>query len=158
MRLEELVTRSIERTRSLAKAFYPVEMETLGLVASLEEIAFNAMESFGIRCLVGAEEPVRDLRGPLAIQLFRIAQEAVLNAVKHGNARLIEISVAIDGGDLVMKIADDGVGLPGDLAEVEGTGLRIMRYRAGIVGGMLEVRSRPSGGSMVLCSAPLPAN
>jgi nitrate/nitrite-specific signal transduction histidine kinase len=57
----------------------------------------------------------------------------------------------------VLKVADDGVGLPGDLAEVEGTGLRIMRYRAGIVGGVLEVRSRPTGGSMVLCSAPLPA-
>jgi PAS domain S-box-containing protein len=158
MRLEDLITRSIERTRSLAKAFYPVEMETLGLLASLEEIAYNAMESFGIRCLVRAEDPeCADLRGPLAIQLFRIAQEAVLNAVKHGHAGLIEISIAIDGGDLVLKVADDGVGLPGDLAEVEGTGLRIMRYRAGIVGGVLEVRSRPSGGSMVLCSAPLPA-
>jgi PAS domain S-box-containing protein len=159
LRLEEMITRSVERTRILAKAFYPVEMETLGLLASLEEIADNTMDSFGVRCRVSvdADQRCAELRGPIAIQFFRIAQEAVLNAVKHGQAHRVDIDVGCENGDLVMRVVDDGVGLPEDLEKVEGAGLRIMRYRAGILGGVLDLRALPTGGSMVRCSAPLPA-
>jgi PAS domain S-box-containing protein len=158
MRLEEMITRSIERTRSLAKAFYPVEMERLGLLAALEEISYNTRTSFGVDCIVHLQEGslAADLRGPVAIQLFRIAQEAVLNAVKHGNARRIDVDVTSDDGTIVMTLEDDGTGLPASIETIEGTGLRLMRYRAGIVGGALEVTSSSSGGALVRCWAPLP--
>ena len=158
LRLEQMITRSIERTRSLAKAFYPVEMETLGLLASLEEIADGARSSFGVDCVVSiAEDSVcAELRGPLAIQFFRIAQEAVLHAVERRRARCVEITATVEGGNLVMIVADDGAGLLLDLDEVAGAELRIMRYRAGIVGGSLEVRSQHGGGTLLVCSAPLP--
>jgi PAS domain S-box-containing protein len=157
MRLEDMITRSIERTRVLAKAFYPVEMETLGLVGSLEEMAYNAMRSFDVRCRVHAdlESGASDLRGSMAIQLFRIAEEAIYYEVKLGCAREIEISVAVDDDKFVLTVTSDGEGVPSDLEHVQSAGLRMMQYRAGIIGGELDVRSPLTGGTLVRCSAPL---
>ena len=157
MRLEEMVTRSIERTRVLAKAFYPVGMETLGLVGSLEEMAYNATRTFDIQCRVRAdlETAASDLRGSMAIQLFRIAEEAIYYEVKQGHARRIEIAVAVDDGNFVLTVAGDGESVASDLEDAQSTDLRMMRYRAGIIGGRLDVRSPMAGGTWVRCSAPL---
>jgi PAS domain S-box-containing protein len=157
MRLEDMITSSIERTRVLAKAFYPVEMETLGLVGSLEEMAYNATRSFDVQCRVRAEVETgtSDLRGSMAIQLFRIAEEAIYYEVKQGHARKIEIAVAVDDGKFVLTVTGDGEGVSSDVDDVQGAGLRMMRYRAGIIGGELDVRSPLTGGTSVRCSAPL---
>jgi signal transduction histidine kinase len=152
-----MITRSIERTRVLAKAFYPVEMETLGLVGSLEEMASNASRSLGIECTVRAElEPgTTDLRGSMAIQLFRIAEEAIYYEVKQSQPRSIEITIAREQGCLVLCVAGDGASATGDVQDADSAGLRMMRYRAGVIGGRLDVRSPADGGTTVRCSAPL---
>jgi len=152
-----MITRSIERTRHLAKAFYPVEMETLGLVGSLEEMAHNATDALRIQCRVrDVDAPAADLRGPIAIQLFRIAQEAIHYEVTEGRASRIEISVSVDSGRLVLTVAGDGAGVPAELESKNGAEVRMMRYRAGVIGGLLDVRSPAAGGTTVRCSAPLP--
>jgi signal transduction histidine kinase len=156
MRLEDMITRAIERTRVLAKAFYPMEMATLGLVVSLEEMAYNATRSLDVQCRVRADldAGASNLRGSMAIQLFRIAEEAIYFEAKQGHARRIEISVAVDDGDFVLTVAGDGDGVSSELEEVESTGLRMMRYRAGVIGGRLDVRSPIAGGTWVRCSVP----
>ena len=139
MRLEDMITSSIERTRVLAKAFYPVEMETLGLVGSLEEMAYNATRSLRHPVPRARRRGARlaDLRGSMAIQLFRIAEEAIYYEVKQGQARRIEISVAVDDDNLVLTVAGDGEGVPSDLEDIRRAPARsrMMRYRAGIIGG-----------------------
>jgi signal transduction histidine kinase len=158
-RLEGMITRSIERTRTLAKAFYPVEMEMLGLVGSLEEMACSATHTLRVPCRVrDADAPAFELRGPMAIQLFRIAEEAIQFEVEQGAARRIDISVSVDGERLVLTVAGEG---PEAIRELDsmnggGAGIRRMRYRAEVIGGRLDVRSPSAGGITVRCSAPLP--
>jgi signal transduction histidine kinase len=89
-----------------------------------------------------------------AIHLYRIAQEAVNNAIKHGKARQIRVSLRLQGKDLGLVVADDGVGFAGDGAARNGMGLRIMRYRAEAIGGQLIVESRRKRGTRVRCCVP----
>jgi signal transduction histidine kinase len=91
----------------------------------------------------------------MAIQLFRIAEEAIYYEVKQRHARKIEISVAVDDGEFVLTVSGDGKGVSSDPEDVQSAGLRMMRYRAGIIGGVLDVRSPMTGGTTVRCSAPL---
>jgi PAS domain S-box-containing protein len=159
-RLESMITSSIERTRSLAKAFYPVEMEMLGLVGSLEEMAWSATRSMNVECRVYSDLDVFsgiDPRGSVAIQLFRIAQEAIYYEVEHGHARHIDISVSFGDDRVVLSVVGDGNGSRFDIDEVDGAELRIMQYRAGIIGGTLDVRTPSAGGTAVRCSAPIPS-
>jgi signal transduction histidine kinase len=157
MRLEDLITRSIERTRVLAKAFYPVEMETLGLLGSLEGMACNAARSFEIECRVRTDREwgASAVRGSKAIQLFRIAEEAIHYEVEQDRAQHIEISVAGGEDSLVLSVAGDGAGVAGDVDNADSADLRMMRYRAGVIGARLDVSSRRGGGTTVRCSVPL---
>jgi two-component system, LuxR family, sensor kinase FixL len=91
-----------------------------------------------------------------ATHLYRIAQEAITNAVKHGKATRIDIRCAIAQGFLELTVADDGTGIPADAMESDGLGLHIMNYRARAIGGDLSVVACPNGGTLVRCQAPLP--
>ena len=155
-RVEKLILESVEQVRHLAKGFYPVELERHGLLFALEEMARTAEQTFSVRCtLQSVEFPDVDGNGALAIQFFRIAQEAVHNAVKHAKAKQITIRLAAVNGDIAVSVMDDGIGLPPGVAnEPKGMGLRIMQYRARMIGGTLEIRNSPDGGAIVTCSVP----
>ncbi len=88
----------------------------------------------------------------MATNLFRIAQEAVSNALRHGAPRNIRISLRAEGGTLTLAVQDDGVGLAGSSEEGQGLGIRLMRYRAGTVGGTLTVEPAAGGGTVVRCT------
>jgi signal transduction histidine kinase len=88
----------------------------------------------------------------VAIHLYRIAQEAVGNAVKHAKARRIEIRLAVGGNTLALAVSDDGIGIRGTPARKKGMGLRIMGYRAGVIGGSLAVQRAAAGGTTVACT------
>jgi len=92
----------------------------------------------------------------MAAQLYRIAQEAVRNAVEHGAARDVQINLTFDGDDLVLTIEDDGEGFDVS-ANGNGMGLRIMRYRAQGIGGSCDVHAGPTQGTIVHCRVPLEA-
>ncbi len=141
--------------RDLAKNFYPVELEQHGLLAALESIAQRTCKKFGVFCVVQADEhSTSRLRGVGAVQLFRIAQEAVQNAAKHAQAKKIVIRLDWHDDAWLLRIEDDGIGLPGDAQLTGGMGLRIMQYRARIIQGRLTVRNNDRGGVLVSCSAP----
>ena len=154
-RLQRLITESVESARTLAKGFYPVELERHGLHLALQEIARGTEQSYAVSCLVESDEPsCADLKDQLAVQLFRIAQEAVHNVVKHAQARNIAIKLASSNSDIVLTVKDDGIGFPVNSDEKAGMGLQIMQYRAQMIGGRMDFRNDPHGGAVITCVAP----
>ena len=93
-----------------------------------------------------------------ATHLYRIAQEAIGNAIKHGRAKSIEVNLSLKADTIALLIRDDGTGFARRAGNGPGMGLRIMRYRAGMMGASLEVEHPPAGGVTVLCSLPQTAN
>lgn len=150
--IAELLDDVITEARALARGFFPVELEGDGLTIALEQLAVNA-NSRGVNCRVESE-PVLIHQNAVGTHLYRIAQEAVSNAIKH--ARAASIVVELRGGDdrVELRITDDGVGMPAAPRAAGGMGLHIMGYRARTIGGTLEIARGPNGGTVVYCSAP----
>jgi len=151
------VREAISHTRQLSRGLSPVTIETDGLASALHEMALNTEKLFKIRCRIESGEPAAIADHAAATHLFRIAQEAVSNAILHGKARQIVIGLDCSGGRVVLRVSDNGSGMPEHLPKVNGMGLRIMQYRAGMVGGTLQLQPNPAGGVSVVCSAPLRA-
>jgi PAS domain S-box-containing protein len=155
-RLCRLVETSNSNVRNLSKDFYPVELKQYGLLVALKSIAHRSQEQFGVSCVVQSNSrATATMSEAKAVQLFRIAQEAVQNANKHAHARKILIHLGKKKGIWQLTVRDDGIGLPQGAIETGGMGLRIMRYRAQIIHGTLQVENDPSGGTLVSCSVPV---
>ena len=154
-RLCQLMEKAHSNVRDLAKSFYPVELEQHGLVAALEGIAQRTRQQFGVKCSVEAGlRTAAGVKDATSVQLLRIAQEAVQNAVKHAHAREIVIHLSKQNGSWLLTVRDDGTGLGPDVPETGGMGLRIMQYRARIIQGTLSVADAAGGGVLVSCVAP----
>jgi len=149
-----LVNQAIEMTRSLAKGLCPVGVNPDALVHSLREFAGGVEERLGVSCVFSADPPVLVHDSTTASNVFRIVQEAVSNAVRHGNAKSVAIRFRRAEGGAVLTIEDDGVGLPEAVHRSEGLGLHIMRYRAGVIGASLDIRRGDGGGTIVTCRVP----
>lgn len=152
----ELTEESIALSRKLAKGLLPIEMEAHGLMQALEELAAISSDLFTISCRFDCDSPVLIHDAATSGHLYRIAQEAVSNAVKHGKAKSVTIQLdAVDDG-IALRIRDDGIGLPEPLPEKRGMGLRIMAHRASMIGATFTARrenlaeSQP-GGTTVVC-------
>jgi signal transduction histidine kinase len=145
-----LVIQALAQTRNLARGLFPAELETNGLVAALKELVTNVQSTCNVRCLLRAEEKISVQDNVLATHVFRIAQEALNNSVKHGKAKNIEISLAPNGDRIELTVSDDGTGISPE-AKLDGLGLRIMHYRARRIGGALEVATTEKGGTRVTC-------
>ena len=154
-RLEMMLRGSADKARQLAKGFYPVEVEKYGLQVALLELARRNQESFGVRCDVEAEGDIAGLHDGQVIQLYRIAQEALHNAVKHAKAKQILVRLSRQKAEWMLTVKDDGVGLPAGAPGSSGMGLRIMRYRAHMMDGRLSVRNDDVGGVIVSCWVPV---
>jgi signal transduction histidine kinase len=129
-----------------------VDLAADGLMTALREHAANVRTLFGVNCEFRYDEPVLIHDDAVATHLYRIAQEAVHNAVRHGRAQRIVIGMASSDGPPTLTVEDDGVGLPEDADTSRGMGLSIMNYRAQMIGAALIVRRRPSGGTIVECA------
>lgn len=147
----EIIEEGINLSRRLAKGLYPVEMEADGLMLALEEFAATSSELFKVACRFECDSPILIHDPATAGHLYRIAQEAVGNAVKHGNARNIFIRLDVSEESTVLSIKDDGTGLPEPLPKKRGMGLRIMAHRAVMIGGAFNVRRDETGGALVTC-------
>lgn len=141
--------------RDLSKDFFPVELKQHGLLVALKGVAQRAQIQFGVSCVVQANtSDAKKLGETAAVQIFRIAQEAVQNAIKHAHARKIVIRLAKAKGIWQLTVKDDGVGLPDSATKTGGMGLRIMRYRAQMLQGSLSVTKAEGGGTLVSCTLP----
>jgi PAS domain S-box-containing protein len=153
-RILKLLNEAVSQTRSLARGLHPVEPESNGLMASLEALARRTKSLFQVNCRFRCRRPVLIHDNAVATHLFRIAQEAVTNAIKHGNAGQIEIKLTETAERITLCVNDNGAGLPARRKE-SGMGLRIMRYRAGMIGGSLSIQKEDGGGTAVVCSVRL---
>jgi signal transduction histidine kinase len=153
--LSDLTKTAVEWTHDLSRSLSPPVLESPrgGLAEALRELASNAETIFKIRCTfeqIGTSLPATDL--PSSVHLYRIAQEAISNAVRHGGAKHVAIELRGTSDALAVRVVDDGAGIEqpnpngdGETA-VEGMGLRIMRYRARMIGATVDVNRRGGGG------------
>ena len=150
-----LVNAAIKKTRELARGLSPVVSESRGLMSALERRAAEVTDLFHISCQFDCEDAVLIHSDILADHLYYVAQEAVNNAIKHGKAKNIVIRLAATNGRGTLAIIDDGVGFEVVTENQSGLGLHIMNYRAKMIGGSLDVRSRMGSGTIVTAAFPI---
>lgn len=161
-RIRELSQRAIGTARALARGLAPVELERDGLAAALRNLVHRSAESLATDCRIDCGIPGRlELDDDVAMHLYRIAQESIANAAKHGHAKQIVVSLWTDAERVHLEIRDDGEGI-GDAAasaaEGGGMGLSLMRYRATSIGGELHIGPNSPRGTLVRCWCPLRAD
>jgi len=149
-KLVQCLEEGIDFTRNLARGFFSPELRAEGLVVALQNLAETISEQSGINCVLHGDEliPIHD--ATVANQLYRIAQEAVTNSVKHAAASHIHIRLAMDGSELCLSIVDDGLGFP-DNPRSEGLGLHLMRHAAALSGGTFDIRRNGGRGTIATC-------
>ena len=158
-RIADYLDRSITEARQLSRGLFPVRLEREGLPPALEELAAATRDRFNIRCRFTSAGPVAVESSVTATHLYRIAQEAVTNAVKHSGAGSIAIRLRARAGALELSVTDNGAGLSAARRrEATGMGLQIMDYRARTIGGTIEFGPGPRGGTRVFCCVPAPVS
>ncbi len=147
---------AISHTRSLARGLSPVTLESEGLMSALTEFAANTVKFFKVECVFHCDPPVLVRDHATATNLFRIAQEAASNAIKHGRARRVSIGLESHRGRIILRISDNGTGLSKNFSsqKQKGMGLRIMQSRAAMIGAVFSIERNAAGGVTVICSAP----
>lgn len=149
-----LLSSVTEQARQLARGLHPLEAGPLGLTAALGELADQVNAMFKVECRFGCDRPVPIEDSPTATHLYRIAQEATNNAVRHGEATRISIELRENNGEIWLIVEDNGRGFHNELEAFQGMGLRTMRYRAGVIGAQLIIESGSPGGTLVCCILP----
>ncbi len=153
-KLADGLKETLKQVRILSKGLVPVEVDSEGLMSALTDLAAQVSELEGIDCTFQCDEPVLVQNAEKATQLYRIAQEAVTNAVKHAQMRDIQIGLHATDEMIALTIEDNGIGLPPADERQDGIGLKIMQYRANLLGGQLSVLSPKQGGTLVACTVP----
>ena len=150
------IEEGIDLTRNLARGFFSPELEADGLNVALQGLAENISERFRVPCTFNGDDAVHVGDATTATQLYHIAQEAVINAVKHASANRIDIGLAQNGQKLTLAVSDDGRGFPEKLPEPPGLGLRLMAHGASLIGGKLAIARKRDGGTLVICKLNKP--
>lgn len=141
-----------DHVRSLARGLVPVVIAAGGLRSAVEGLVERVQAEHGLRCEFRNPSGVVVSNSELATNLFYIIQEAVNNAVRHGDPDSVTVELEESSGELRTRIVDDGDGFSvGESAAGPGSGLRIMRYRARLIGGRLDIASEPGAGTTVTC-------
>jgi PAS domain S-box-containing protein len=154
-KIVRLVNEAIHKTRELARGLLPVVSDAQGLMSALQLWAAEVEDLFGISCRFECEIEVLIHDDSVATHLYHIAQESVNNALKHGHACNILIRLMADNHKGTLLIKDDGTGIADNRGNSQGMGLHIMNYRAGMIGGTLEVARDPVRGTTVTCTFPM---
>jgi two-component system, LuxR family, sensor kinase FixL len=146
------VREAIRQAKLLARGLAPVVLESEGLMSALQQLASNSEKMFQIACEFHCQSSVLIEDDSVGTQLYRIAQEAISNAVKHGRAKRVQLHLRAPGDRIVLMIKDDGAGFRKASPKHPGMGLRVMQYRAGMIGGTLSIQQDLNGGTSVVCS------
>lgn len=150
-RVVGLIEDAISMARGLAAGLSPIETEGDGLLAALADLAAHFSTQFKVACRFSFGEPVLIQDSDVTTHLYRIAQEAVHNAIRHGKARNIGIHLGKAGSLVTLTIRDDGCGLPPGGPPGQGMGLRNMKYRASMIGGSLTLENAQPGAVVTCC-------
>ena len=155
--IEQLVKEADEQARGLARGLVPVDLEAKGLSDALRRLAGQTERLFDVRCSFQESGAAAVHDNTVATHLYRIAQETVSNAVKHGQADHVSLMLASGRRRLRLRVKDDGIGFPEEEvgkheSHIDGMGVRIMHYRARLIGASLEIWSTPGEGTVVTCT------
>ena len=150
----ELVQEGISISRKMAKGLHPIDIEADGLMQGLEEFAAISSDLFRVSCRFECDSPVLIRDTVTSGHLYRITQEAVSNAVKHGRAKNIIIQLEMLDDGIALRVKDDGIGLRDPAERNGGMGLRIMAHRASMISGTFDARRSPEGGTIISCEVP----
>ncbi len=153
----KLVMQALSQTRNLARGLFPVEVETHGLVQALKELTVTAEKMFNISCRFEGDETLMIRNRTVSHHLFRVAQEAINNSVKHGKATQVVLSLRGHEDQVHFSVRDNGLGFSPGKSPGQGLGLRIMTFRAQKVGGTLQVTPAEGGGTLLSCTFRTPA-
>jgi PAS domain S-box-containing protein len=151
-----LINEALSQTRRLSRGLCPVVLDSNDIEAALEQLAENLRTLFSVSCELQCEPEIKITDNAVAVHLYRIAQEAASNGIKHGGARNILLSLGSSKSRLILKVKDDGSGFPADAptGKGKGMGLRVMHHRARMIGATISLRQSTAGGVTVTCSLP----
>jgi signal transduction histidine kinase len=154
--IAQLVNQATNQARSLAKGLHPIDLDTGTLMSTLQDLAESTETLFGIHCTFKCDKRIRVDNPEVAVHLYRITQEAITNAIKHGKAKNIQIDLAYEVNKSVLTVRSDGIDFPKEFeARHTGMGLQIMDHRADIIEGSLDIRKGPKGGTIMTCTFPI---
>ncbi len=155
--ISTLLEKALAQTRSLARGLHPVSPADGGLMSALDELAMRSSAMFSIQCVWDCSLPVPVEDQTTATHLYRIAQEAVSNAAKHGRAKRVVIQLSATPQSITLSVRDDGIGITTPASGHQGMGLRIMRYRADMIHATLLIEKAKTGGTQLTCTLPIAA-
>jgi signal transduction histidine kinase len=154
--ISQLITKTIGEARDLAHVLYPVELESDDLGVALKNLGLSMERLFAISCVVRCQQPVPLADKSVATHLYRIAQEAISNAIHQGKAARVWIHLVRKKNNLTLRIRDNGSGFSKRRGFKEGIGMRSMKYRAQVIGGSLAIESKRGAGTTVACVCTQP--
>lgn len=149
--IAELLKQGVTQARNLARGLSPVHDDESGLHSALHELADYTTHLQEVECIFAPDGCIFIRDHASAGHLYRIAQEALNNAIRHGQAQHVTIFLCEREDFVTLTIADDGAGIPASADKPSGMGLKIMDYRARMIGGELHVANNPEGGTTVTC-------
>jgi PAS domain S-box-containing protein len=151
--IKKLVNQAMDQMRRLARGLHPVDLDADSLTSALQELAATTENLFGIHCTFKYDKPIQVDNIEVATHLYRITQEAINNAIKHGKTKNIHIELGQKRDKSVLKIENNGLDFPEEFEAIgTGMGLQIMDHRADIIGASLDIHKAAEGGTIVTCS------
>ncbi len=154
-KVADLINKAAVDTRNLSRALHRVDVDAAALIVALQDLIDR--EIWRTPCRLEMKPSFQINNDAAAAHLYRIAREAVINANKHAQARQIVVRLERFRKEMVLRVIDDGIGFPKDLKPQQGLGYHIMKYRAQLMGGRLEIDSPQTGGTRVSCYLPIHA-
>lgn len=152
--IAKLVNQGMEKARDLAKGLHPIDLDGTNLASVLQELASTTERLFDVRCNFSSDGSAAEIDAEASVYLYRIVQEAIVNAIKHGRAKNIHITLTFNHDKSVLTSENDGLDFPEEITNCAGMGLNIMRHRAEIIDGFLDVRRHPKSGTILTCVFP----
>jgi len=150
-RIGNLLNEANAQARNVARGLFPVRLEEHGLVLALEELAASASSRYRITCRFVCEATPVKVDSEVELHLYYIVQEALLNAVNHGKATGVIVTLTAEGDRMKLTVQDNGAGFELSNKSRTGMGIRIMRHRAKVIGATLELQSQVGQGTQIIC-------
>ncbi len=152
--LEEMLMTALGRAHRVARGLHPVRLEHTGLIPGLRDLAENLSTIYSCSCICRVRGRV-DISDPAqAVHLYRVAQEAIVNAIKHGKATRVTIELRGKKDSILLCVTDNGTGIVAGKPDGPGMGLHLMHYHARMIGGSMRLANRARGGAMLTCTLP----
>jgi signal transduction histidine kinase len=152
--IESRLGEALTQADNISRGLYPVDLETHGLTEALQELADKISKIYPVECRFTCWNPVSVYSSSVGTHLYRIAQEAVINAIKSGKAKRIMLRLQAQGRQGVLSILDNGIGFRASEAR-KGMGIKMMNFRAHMILASLRFRSGAKGGTVVRCRFPM---